>query len=249
MKSEQNLARIAQDQQVTSLELRDLVNEAREAEGEPLIRNNQFIARVIDELDIDESTYNSVVGQKLNSRGTYSDYVELTADQALLVGMRESKGVRKKVLEWLRTVEKELMLRLKHERQDALMQAKESEHKGHREALEARAEYYRLRDMRLMHYPKSDQRFNVMDVFAEELEVCAPDGSTVMYGQVGNIGVTTCVRHHRGRTFMDEQTLQQMFGLSMPQLKKLTTREERCTVEGRLLLDLDRMPKPLTGLL
>ncbi|MDF5921586.1 hypothetical protein P4133_25470 [Pseudomonas aeruginosa] len=35
---------------MTTIELRDMVNEARLAAGEPKIRNDQFLARVEDEL-------------------------------------------------------------------------------------------------------------------------------------------------------------------------------------------------------
>ncbi|MDV7210132.1 hypothetical protein [Azotobacter beijerinckii] len=79
---------------MTSLELLDLVNEARADAGEPNIRANVFADRIKDELDGEH--YKSFVVQNLN--GTQSEVFELTSDQCMLVSMRESKAVRRKVL-------------------------------------------------------------------------------------------------------------------------------------------------------
>lgn len=67
---------------------------ARVAAGESKIINRDFVARVMDELDLTEDC------AKLshNARGPASKYFDLTEDQMRLVGMRESKAVRRAVL-------------------------------------------------------------------------------------------------------------------------------------------------------
>jgi hypothetical protein len=82
-------------------ELLALVNEARAAFGESSVRHNDFIARCKDELDGEH--YESFVVQNLNN--TQSEALRLTADQCKLVAMRESKGVRRRVLARLNELE------------------------------------------------------------------------------------------------------------------------------------------------
>lgn len=94
-----------QEQTMTSLDLREMVNEARNDAGEKPIRNADFLAKVIDELDISDETYGFPVGYKMNSQGTKSAYYELTLEQCMLVGMRESKAVRRSVLAKLKELE------------------------------------------------------------------------------------------------------------------------------------------------
>jgi phage antirepressor YoqD-like protein len=79
---------------MTSLELREIVNTARVGAGEKPVRNDDFLARVVDELNL--PTCEIFAGP--NSRGTESEYAVLTPDQCVLVGMRESKAVRRTVL-------------------------------------------------------------------------------------------------------------------------------------------------------
>lgn len=71
------------------------VNTARADFGEPPIRRNVFIARVEDELEGDH--YKKVVVK--NPNGTTSHSLMLTRDQCMIVSMRESKSVRRKVLQ------------------------------------------------------------------------------------------------------------------------------------------------------
>ena len=78
-------------------ELLALVNEARKEFGEPVIRANVFADRIKDELEGEH--YKSFVVQ--NSNNTLSTVFELTRDQCMLVSMRESKAVRRKVLDRL----------------------------------------------------------------------------------------------------------------------------------------------------
>lgn len=82
-------------------ELLGLVNEARAAFGEGSVRHNDFVARCKDELDGEH--YESFVVQNLNN--TQSEGLRLTADQCKLVAMRESKGVRRRVLARLNELE------------------------------------------------------------------------------------------------------------------------------------------------
>lgn len=89
---------------MTSIELLDLVNEARAASREPKIRANVFADRIKDELDGEH--YKSFVVQNLN--GTQSEVFELNRDQCMLVSMRESKAVRRKVLAKLNALEAKL---------------------------------------------------------------------------------------------------------------------------------------------
>lgn len=82
-------------------ELLALVNESRAAFGEGAVRHNDFVARCKDELDGEH--YETFVVQNLNN--TQSEGLRLTADQCKLVAMRESKGVRRRVLSRLNELE------------------------------------------------------------------------------------------------------------------------------------------------
>ena len=93
----QNVART-----MSSIELRDMINDARLLAGEPKVRNDHFLSRVEDELGDElegvQKYYTPVHG---NQVATYS----LTLDQCMLVGMRESKAVRRSVLQKLKELE------------------------------------------------------------------------------------------------------------------------------------------------
>ena len=94
---------IAKEVTMSSLDfLRYYINPAREAAGESAHANNKFIAKVMDELDLDMS-----VGEKFQpvGGGTPQTIFTLTYDQMMLVGMRESKAVRKAVLAKLKQLE------------------------------------------------------------------------------------------------------------------------------------------------
>ena len=82
---------------MTSLDLLDLINAKRVEFGESPVRRNDFLARVIDELDGEH--YESFV--VTNPNGTTTDVLKLSADQCALVAMRESKGVRRAVRDQL----------------------------------------------------------------------------------------------------------------------------------------------------
>lgn len=87
---------------VSSIDLRDMVNEARAHAGEPKVRNDQFIIRVQDELGEELGECKFVAHPQ--SRVDMASY-DLTLDQCMLVGMRESKAVRRSVLQKLKELE------------------------------------------------------------------------------------------------------------------------------------------------
>lgn len=86
---------------MSSIELLELVNQARAEFGEPEVRRNQFHDRVADELEGEH--YKKFV--VTNPNGTMSDAFDLTLDQCALVAMRESKGVRRNVRDKLKALE------------------------------------------------------------------------------------------------------------------------------------------------
>lgn len=85
---------------MSSIELLALINQARAAFNEPEVRRNQFNARVEDELE--GTHYKKTV--VTNENGTESIVFELTQDQCMLVSMRESKAVRRWVLEKIKAM-------------------------------------------------------------------------------------------------------------------------------------------------
>ena len=81
---------------IDSLTLLKMVNEARKLCSEKPVRNNDFIARVKDELE--GETYEIFVGQK---NGAEIDIITMTYKQALRVAARESKAVRRSLIDKL----------------------------------------------------------------------------------------------------------------------------------------------------
>lgn len=88
-------------QTMTSLDLRDIINSVRQQAGESEIRLNKLNEKIADELEGEHYT-KSVVK---NDNGTESEVYNLTIDQCTLVGMRESKSVRRNVLAKLKELE------------------------------------------------------------------------------------------------------------------------------------------------
>lgn len=86
---------------MSSIDLLKLINKARKDFNEKPVRTNDFNGRVVDELEGDH--YETFVVQ--NSNGTSSKVFKLTLDQCLLVSMRESKAVRRSVLEKIKSLE------------------------------------------------------------------------------------------------------------------------------------------------
>lgn len=90
------LTNFNQSQQImNSKELLELINQVRAQFREPQLRLNSFNLKIEDELEGENYTKNVV----RNFNNTESTVYELTIEQCTLIGMRESKAVRKNVLE------------------------------------------------------------------------------------------------------------------------------------------------------
>ena len=89
-------------QTMSSLELRDIINAARAEHDESKVRNDKLIARIEDELDGELGAWKIFTHPQ---SGAEMRYYDLTRDQCTLVGMRESKGVRRSVLAKLKAME------------------------------------------------------------------------------------------------------------------------------------------------
>ena len=81
-----------------SLELLEIINKARAEFGEAVIEPRKFNDKLEDELE------GELTGKKfrLNNNQTETAFYDLTQDQCMLVAMRESKGVRRQVLQKLK---------------------------------------------------------------------------------------------------------------------------------------------------
>lgn len=79
--------------------LSEVINPARVFSGENETRYTDFIKRVIDELDLSQ---NDIFVLDNKGKGRNQHYANLDYDQMMLVGMRESKSVRKSVLSKLK---------------------------------------------------------------------------------------------------------------------------------------------------
>nr|WP_254845050.1 hypothetical protein [Cronobacter sakazakii] len=79
--------------------LNSIINPARVEAGETPHEPRKFLAKIEDELELDGT------GKKfrLNNNHTQTAYYDLDFDQMMLVGMRESKAVRRSVLAKART--------------------------------------------------------------------------------------------------------------------------------------------------
>ncbi|WP_081408648.1 phage antirepressor KilAC domain-containing protein [Acinetobacter larvae] len=87
-------------QTMSSKDLLEIINAVRAEFNEKPVRLNDFNNRIADELEGEH--YESFVVQNLNN--TTSIAYSLTIDQCTLIGMRESKGVRKNVLAKLKSL-------------------------------------------------------------------------------------------------------------------------------------------------
>lgn len=82
---------------IDSQSLLEMVNQARKQCGEPEVRNNKFIEKVEDELEGEH--YTKSVVQKANK--TSMVIIEMSIKQALRVAARESKAVRRSLVDKL----------------------------------------------------------------------------------------------------------------------------------------------------
>ena len=87
---------------MTSLDFRRVVNEARRLAGESAVENSHFLKRVEDELEGELGIRKVFVNP---TGGRPAEYYDLTLDQCLLVGMRESKAVRRSVRDKIKALE------------------------------------------------------------------------------------------------------------------------------------------------
>lgn len=92
---------IHSQQTMSSIDLLAIINTARAEAGETEVRRNDFASRCRDELDGDH--YETFVVK--NPNGTETEVLSLTQDQCMLIGMRESKAVRRNVLAKLKAIE------------------------------------------------------------------------------------------------------------------------------------------------
>ncbi|HAL9132338.1 TPA: hypothetical protein H7V84_003570 [Escherichia coli] len=89
--------------------LTTVINPARVEAGENPVDNRKFLARVRDELNDERKNFPTVLITPTGG-GRQMESITLTGDQLLLVGMRESKAVRRKVLDYIRRIEKDKQL-------------------------------------------------------------------------------------------------------------------------------------------
>ena len=89
-------------QTMSSVDLLKFVNEARAEFDEKPVRHNVFLARCKDELD--GEPYKIFV-EPAKGQAPAFETIEMTQDQCKLVAMRESKGVRRRVLAHLNALE------------------------------------------------------------------------------------------------------------------------------------------------
>lgn len=91
---------------MASPDLLEFVNEARAEFGESLVRHNDFVTRCKDELD-GEPYETFVEPPQITATGRIPAFeaIRMTPDQCKLVAMRESKGVRRRVLARLNALE------------------------------------------------------------------------------------------------------------------------------------------------
>ncbi|EAR3926946.1 hypothetical protein PC146_000964 [Salmonella enterica] len=82
--------------------LNNIINPARKAASEEPVRNLDFVNRLKDELDLNNENF---VLFETGTRGRNPLVTQLNYDQMMLVGMRESKAVRKVVLARIKELE------------------------------------------------------------------------------------------------------------------------------------------------
>lgn len=87
---------VVTEKTIDSQYLLEMVNAARKQCGEPAVRNNKFIEKVIDELE--GETYTKSVGRK---NGQDIEVITMSIKQDLRVAARESKAVRRSLVDKL----------------------------------------------------------------------------------------------------------------------------------------------------
>lgn len=92
---------LIQNQTMLSTDLLKIINAERKSNNEPIVRLNKFNEKIEDELEGENCT-KSVVQ---NFNNTESIIYQLTRDQVILLSMRESKAVRRSVLNKLKAID------------------------------------------------------------------------------------------------------------------------------------------------
>lgn len=101
-----NLAVTNQNVTMSSIDfLNEIINPARVSAGETEVENRHFIARIEDEIDDIGVAENFYVTTSQGAKRKVKGY-SLNMEQMTLVGMRESKAVRRAVLEKLKDLQK-----------------------------------------------------------------------------------------------------------------------------------------------
>lgn len=101
-----NLATLStQDDSVkmTSLDLLSVINSFREEEGKPAMRHDNFMRKIRDEFD-EEALLNFEGSYQGVDNATTICYL-LPRDECMIMAMRESKGVRRKTVDYIKTLE------------------------------------------------------------------------------------------------------------------------------------------------
>lgn len=100
---------------MNSYDFCEVINSFRVEEGGRRIKHNKLMAKILDEcpeiIGGKKSSPNKIIveaGGKGTGRMQEIEVVILNSEQMLLVGMRESKVVRRRVLSWMKDAEKEL---------------------------------------------------------------------------------------------------------------------------------------------
>ncbi|CAM7366481.1 Antirepressor protein [Phytobacter diazotrophicus] len=94
-----NVGFVVTDKTIDSQSLLEMVNQARRQCGEPEVRNNKFIEKVVDELD--GEFYTKSVKPSGTNGGRPVEVIGMTIKQALRVAARESKAVRRSLVDKL----------------------------------------------------------------------------------------------------------------------------------------------------
>ncbi|ECG1312409.1 hypothetical protein DU152_19965 [Salmonella enterica subsp. diarizonae] len=90
---------VVTEKSIDSQYLLEMVNAARKQCGEPGVRNNKFIEKVVDELE--GEFYTKSVKPSGISGGRPIEVIEMSIKQALRVAARESKAVRRSLVDKL----------------------------------------------------------------------------------------------------------------------------------------------------
>lgn len=109
MSTKMTIANLKTFQTINTYELLQCINETRAKFGENPIENRHFISRVEDELEDAKLPAVKLLRLAL-PQGGYNEVrvYDLTFEQAMYVGMRESKGVRRAVYEVLKAQEEHI---------------------------------------------------------------------------------------------------------------------------------------------